>query len=92
MAHAPLSEADLLRMKSRFAVRLKALRSETNMSQTEVAARAGITRRNLARIEGGEVFPRLDSLLRIQRALGRESIDALIAPTTSDLIEEDDGR
>lgn len=58
------------------------------MSQKQAAAIAGITRRNLARMEKGEVFPRLDSLLRLQFALGRESLDALFTPTTSDLVHE----
>ena len=57
------------------------------MSQTEAASAAGITRRNWCRIEKGELNPRLDSLLRIQSALGRDTLDSLFAPTTGDLLQ-----
>jgi transcriptional regulator with XRE-family HTH domain len=69
--------------------RMAQIRKEANMSQTKAALRAGMTRRNWCRIENGELNPRLDSLLRIQSALGRDTLDSLLAPTTGDLLQKD---
>lgn len=86
MGAEPLDKAALGAVRAALATRMKEIRGATNLSQKEAAERAGITLRNWGRIENGELNPRLDSLLRIQRALGIESLDGLFAPTTGDLL------
>lgn len=66
------------------------LREETNLSQKQAAARAGMTRRNWLRLEHGENSPRLDSLLSVQYALGVDSLEALFHPVTGDILGRDD--
>ena len=69
------------------AERMRALRSEAKMSQRTAAHRAGMDPRNWSRIERAELHPRLDSLLRIQFALGLQSIEALFgSQATGELI------
>lgn len=55
------------------------------MPQIEAAERAGINLRTWGRIEMGRLNVRLDTLLRIQYALGVDCIDALFGATTGDL-------
>jgi DNA-binding XRE family transcriptional regulator len=49
---------------------LVARRRETGLSQTEVAARMGTSQSTVARLEAGEVDPRLSTLQRYAEALG----------------------
>jgi transcriptional regulator with XRE-family HTH domain len=72
------------------AARMAQLRSEAGMSQRAAATRAGMDQRNWSRIERRELNPRLDSLLRIQFALGVESLESLFGvPATGRLLERD---
>ena len=51
--------------------RIAELRRELDISQRELARRAGITQPNLVNIENGKYSAGLDILWRISRALGR---------------------
>ena len=62
------------------------LRAGASMPQAAAARRAGIDRRNWARIEAGAIDPRLETLLKIQYALGVDSLDALFGETTGDIL------
>ena len=50
-------------------LKLKFKRIERNMSQTELAQRAGVTRQTIGLIESGEFNPSLKLCLEICRAL-----------------------
>lgn len=74
-----------------FGRRLKALRagrSDVYMSQTAAAAQAGLGRDYWRRLESGLSDPSLTSLLRIQKALGVDSIETLLGPTASSGLAE----
>lgn len=69
-----------------FGSRLAALRVARDgvyMSRQEAAEEAGLHRDYWRRLERGLSDPTLTSLLRIQRALGVDSIEALLGPTAS---------
>ena len=51
-------------------LKLKFKRIELNMSQTELAERAGVTRQTIGLIEAGEFNPSLKLCIAICRALG----------------------
>jgi transcriptional regulator with XRE-family HTH domain len=55
------------------------------MPQSVAASRAGIDRTSWGRIEAGKLDVRLDTLLRIQFALGVDTLEALFGETTGDL-------
>jgi ribosome-binding protein aMBF1 (putative translation factor) len=65
MVEAALNSRRLLRS-------LADRRRELGMSQTQVAARMGTSQSALARLEGGEVDPRISTVERYARALGEE--------------------
>jgi transcriptional regulator with XRE-family HTH domain len=88
MAGIPPEQASLEAALPALASRVTELREATNMSQSQAAARGGLGPRNWSRIELGLHFPRLDSLLRVQSALDLDTIDALFAPTTGELLLE----
>lgn len=64
---------------------MRVLRVAANMPQTDAARLAGLDRTSWGRIEAGKLDVRLDTLLRIQFALGVDSIEALFGETTGDL-------
>ena len=76
-----------------FGMRLKELRrscphpersnTDAFMPQYLAARRAGLDRGYWGRLERGESEPTLTSLLRIQRGLGVDSIEALLGQTAS---------
>lgn len=51
-------------------LKLKFRRIELNMSQTELAEKAGVTRQTIGLIEAGEFNPSLKLCIAICRALG----------------------
>jgi transcriptional regulator with XRE-family HTH domain len=59
--------------------RLTGARLARNLTQTTLAAQAGVSKRTVERLESGEVATQLSGFLRVCRALGLlERFDALI--------------
>ncbi|MGQ0504967.1 MAG: helix-turn-helix domain-containing protein [Myxococcaceae bacterium] len=56
--------------KLRLARRLRDLREELGLTQTEVAARAGTQQSAIARLESGRVVPDLNLLAKVARGMG----------------------
>lgn len=71
--------------RDRLAARMRDLRSAANLPQTDAARLAGIDRTSWGRIEAGKLDVRLDTLLRIQFALGIDTLEGLFGETTGDL-------
>lgn len=60
--------------------RLRAYRLRANISQEALAVKAGLNRNTVANAEAGE-DPRLSTLLRVLRVLGKlEAVDDLLPP------------
>jgi transcriptional regulator with XRE-family HTH domain len=57
--------------------RIKHLRLAKNISQEDLAAKAGLSRNGMGLIEQGKRWPRLATLLRISDALGMTIEDVL---------------
>jgi predicted transcriptional regulator len=57
---------------------LKRARVAARLSQGDLAARAGLSRMTVQKIEAGAIDPRLSTLLVLLRALG---LDFLLVPT-----------
>jgi transcriptional regulator with XRE-family HTH domain len=55
---------------TRFGMRLKALRNKKGWSQATLAAKLGVTREYLARLEGGQHDPPLSTVQRLAKILG----------------------
>ena len=66
--------------------RLRAYRLQRNLGAADIAARAGLNRNTILNAEGG-ANPRLDTIIKILRVLGRlDAFDAFLpAPTLSPL-------
>lgn len=64
MAHSPLSH-DLL-------ARLAHARKAANLTQAELAERAGLSRMTVQRLESGSLDPRLSTLQELVRVLNME--------------------
>ena len=60
--------------------KLKAFRKERKLTQTELAARSGISQRYIAFIESGDRTPSLNSALRIADVLGRSVEEIFFLP------------
>jgi transcriptional regulator with XRE-family HTH domain len=60
-----------------FAARVAHLRHQSGMTQEQLAARAGLEQSNLSKLERGENRPLIDTVLRLQHALGLKSIEEL---------------
>ena len=52
-----------------FGERITALRLRQNLSQSELASQAGVSKRTLERIESGEVATQLSNFIRVCRSL-----------------------
>lgn len=57
--------------------KLSAIRHQKNLTQAEVAARAGTNTNYYAKLERGEAVPSLKMLEKILKALGVKSSDVL---------------
>jgi ribosome-binding protein aMBF1 (putative translation factor) len=70
----PEVQASYEELAPRFVVvrQLIALREQRGWSQRELADRAGMKQPQLARLETGQVEPRLDTLQRLAKAMGCE--------------------
>jgi transcriptional regulator with XRE-family HTH domain len=87
MSSDPPDNAVFLAARDRLAARMKALRSVADMPQGVAAARAGIDRTTWNRIERARLSGiRLETLLRIQYALGLDTLEGLFGETTGDLL------
>lgn len=47
-------------------------RIELGLTQAEVAEKAGLQQKSIARLENGNVVPRLDTVFKVANALGME--------------------
>lgn len=65
-----------LRAQTNLAINVHRLRAALDLSQEDVARRAGMRQPAVSKIERGDSNPRLDTLSRLARALGVE-VDAL---------------
>jgi transcriptional regulator with XRE-family HTH domain len=61
--------------------RLKSLREQRGLTQTELGTRAGIAAASISHFETGQRLPSLESLVRLADAL-EVSVDALLGRTT----------
>ncbi len=64
-------------IQRRFAMRLKKLRTERNLTQDSLAKKAGISRGYLVRLEGGRQDPTLCTLQNLAMALKVKVVDLL---------------
>lgn len=65
------------KLSTRIGRQLHGARQRKNLTQAEVARRAGTTVNHYAKIERGEVVPSLKTLEKIVKALGVKSSDVL---------------
>ena len=84
MAHIQPGSSTDREIMAELGGRLRALRKARGLTLTEVAERATLSRRTVARTEQGD-NPRLETLLRLLRVYGRiAALDAFIPePTVS---------
>jgi ribosome-binding protein aMBF1 (putative translation factor) len=83
MAEPGAAEAyDAARLAFELGRRVRELRVEQGLSQTELARRAGMTQPAVARFEAGGTVPTLPVLERLARSLGAE-LTVQLAPSSS---------
>lgn len=68
--HRAQAEAEGRRGRRLFGERLERLRGEAGLSQEALAAKAGISRVTIARLEAGEQDPHYETLLALAQGLG----------------------
>lgn len=73
---------DTARLAFELGRRVRELRVQQELSQTELARRAGMTQPAVARFEAGGTVPTLPVLERLARALGAE-LSVQLAPSSS---------
>lgn len=64
------NKKDFLKFRSEFGKHLQTLRKEKNISQEELAARAGVDRVAIGYIEQGIRSPKLETIYNVSSALG----------------------
>lgn len=64
-------------MSGRFAANLRRLRGEADLSQEELAFRAGVHRTQVSLLEGGRRMPRVETLVKLAGGLGATPDDLL---------------
>lgn len=73
---------------ARLGERIAQRRIERDLTQPQLAREAGISKRTLVRLEGGE-STQLTSLIRVLRALGLlENLDRLVPPPAASPLEQ----
>ena len=74
LAEHPELREEYERLKPRYAVVAEIVRArhELRLTQAQLAERMGTTQNAVSRLESGESDPRLDTLVRAARAMGRE--------------------
>jgi ribosome-binding protein aMBF1 (putative translation factor) len=83
MAEPGAAEAyDAARLAFELGRRVRELRVQQGLSQTELARRAGMTQPAVARFEAGGTVPTLPVLERLARSLGAE-LTVQLAPSSS---------
>lgn len=70
--------------------RLRGLREAAGLTQSELAARAGVSRQMVGAIEAGRHLPRVDAAAALARTLGT-TIESLLEPETADAVGVLDG-
>ncbi|MEU6016000.1 helix-turn-helix transcriptional regulator [Streptomyces sp. NPDC047515] len=70
MHHSPLPAERVLTRRRAIGEQIRAARLHANLSQEDVALRAGITLGPYDRIEQGHAAARIDTLIRIADAIG----------------------
>lgn len=81
-SHRPRAEAAAATGRRAVGARVRSLRADAGMTQTELAAAAAIGRVTLARIESGEQSPRFETLAAIAQALRLPVRDLLADPVS----------
>jgi transcriptional regulator with XRE-family HTH domain len=76
--------------EKRLGQRIREIRKERRMSQTELAQKAGVALMTISRLERGEHDPHMRTLSRITRSLGVPLIELIRSAGYSES-EEDDG-
>jgi transcriptional regulator with XRE-family HTH domain len=77
-ADAPMLAADAIDdALAALAARVAQLRQQSGMTQKQLAARAGLEQSNVSKLERGDHRPLIDTVLRLQHALGLRSIEEL---------------
>jgi transcriptional regulator with XRE-family HTH domain len=79
---ATRTNAQLTELNAHIARRVRAMRQARGWSLAALASRAGVSKTNVAKLEGGEGNPSLETLLRLADAL-EITLGALIAPDRS---------
>jgi transcriptional regulator with XRE-family HTH domain len=79
----PLSEQRLARAREEFGTRLRLLREQRRWSQDDAGRRAGMSQAEWSRVERAETNPSMTTLLRMQHALGVDSIETLFGEEPS---------
>ena len=67
-------DAELLKATS---IVLRRYREESNLSQEELAARSGVTRSMIDKIERRERLPSIDTLLKLAPVFGKQGFEIL---------------
>jgi len=65
-------EWDALELEYQVQAELIRARTETRMTQAELAEKSGIRQSNISRIENGNALPRLDTLEALAHAMGKQ--------------------
>jgi len=79
----PLSAHSLEKAREVFGDRLRTLRKQRRWSQGDAGRYAGISQTEWSRIERAETNPSMTTLLRMQHALGVDSIESLFGEEPS---------
>jgi HTH-type transcriptional regulator/antitoxin HipB len=82
-APPPLSEQSLVQARQEFGVRLRLLREHRDWSQADAGRHAGMSQAEWSRVERAETNPSMTTLLRMQNALGVDSIETLFGEEPS---------
>lgn len=78
-----LSVQSLTKAREEFGTRLRTLREQKGWSQDDAGRYAGISQTEWSRVERAETNPSMTTLLRMQHALGVDSIETLFGEEPS---------
>lgn len=63
-----------------YGAQVRRRREKSDMTQAEMARRSGVSQSYLSKIERGQHEPTIGQMLRIQRALGAETLEGFLGP------------